>query len=84
MLFASLLQRPWQRTLFSMRTPQGIHKETNPHNALPMIQAHGDREVWLNPPPIPLETEELDWVFELPYKGYRILPMATLQSLRWR
>ena len=45
-----------------------FHKETNPHNALPMIQAHGDREVWLNPPPLPLETEELDWVFELPYQ----------------
>ena len=45
-----------------------FHKETNPHNALPMIQAHGDREVWLNTPPIPLETEELDWVFELPYQ----------------
>ena len=45
-----------------------FHKETNPHNALPMVQAHGDREVWLNPPPIPLETDELDWVFELPYQ----------------
>lgn len=45
-----------------------FHKETNPHNALPLVQAHGDRDVWLNPPPIPLETEELDWVFELPYQ----------------
>ena len=45
-----------------------FHKETNPHNALPLVQAHGDREVWLNAPPIPLETEELDWVFELPYQ----------------
>ncbi|MBE9538517.1 MAG: YgiQ family radical SAM protein [Proteobacteria bacterium] len=44
-----------------------LHKETNPYNARPLVQAHGDREVWLNPPPIPLETEELDWVFELPY-----------------
>jgi uncharacterized radical SAM protein YgiQ len=44
-----------------------LHKETNPHNARALVQAHGDREVWLNPPPIPLETEELDWVFELPY-----------------
>lgn len=44
-----------------------LHKETNPYNALPLIQAHGDRDVWINPPPIPLETEELDWVFELPY-----------------
>lgn len=45
-----------------------LHKETNPHNALPLIQRHGDREVWLNPPPIPLSTEELDWVFEQPYQ----------------
>ena len=45
-----------------------FHKETNPHNALPLVQAHGDREVWLNAPPIPLETEELDWVFEQPYQ----------------
>ncbi|WP_235964835.1 YgiQ family radical SAM protein [Sediminihaliea albiluteola] len=44
-----------------------LHKETNPHNARPLVQAHGDREVWLNPPPIPLQTDELDWVFELPY-----------------
>ncbi|EED34252.1 conserved hypothetical protein [Luminiphilus syltensis NOR5-1B] len=44
-----------------------LHKETNPYNAMPLIQAHGDRDVWLNPPPIPLETDELDWVFELPY-----------------
>jgi len=44
-----------------------LHKETNPHNARALVQAHGDREVWLNPPPIPLETQELDWVFELPY-----------------
>jgi uncharacterized radical SAM protein YgiQ len=28
------------------------------------VQAHGDRYVWMNPPPIPLETDELDAVFE--------------------
>jgi uncharacterized radical SAM protein YgiQ len=44
-----------------------LHKETNPGNALPLVQAHGDRQVWLNPPPIPLSSEEMDWVFELPY-----------------
>ena len=44
-----------------------LHKETNPYNARPLVQAHGDREVWLNAPPIPLETDELDAVFELPY-----------------
>ncbi len=45
-----------------------LHKETNPHNAAALIQAHGDRDVWINPPPIPLSTDELDWVFELPYQ----------------
>lgn len=45
-----------------------LHLETNPGNARALIQAHGDQEVWLNPPPIPLSTEELDWVFELPYQ----------------
>jgi len=44
-----------------------LHKETNPYNARPLVQSHGDRELWLNPPPMPLETQELDWVFEMPY-----------------
>jgi uncharacterized radical SAM protein YgiQ len=49
-------------------TSRILHKETNPGNARPLIQAHGDRHLWLNPPPIPLTTEEMDWVFELPYQ----------------
>ena len=44
-----------------------FHLESNPGNARCLIQAHGDRDVWLNPPPIPLSTEELDRVYELPY-----------------
>jgi uncharacterized radical SAM protein YgiQ len=44
-----------------------LHLETNPGNAKPLVQRHGNREVWLNPPPIPLSTEEMDWVFEQPY-----------------
>ena len=44
-----------------------FHLETNPGNARAVAQAHGDRDVWLNPPPIPLTTDELDRVFELPY-----------------
>lgn len=44
-----------------------MHLETNPGNARPLVQRHGQREVWINPPPIPLTTEELDQVFELPY-----------------
>ncbi len=44
-----------------------LHLETNPGNAKPLVQRHGNRDVWLNPPPIPLTTDEMDWVFEQPY-----------------
>jgi len=44
-----------------------LHAESNPHNARCLVQRHGDREVWINPPPIPLVTDEMDRVFELPY-----------------
>lgn len=44
-----------------------LHLETNPGNARAMVQRHGDRDVWLNAPPIPLSTEEMDYVFDLPY-----------------
>lgn len=49
-------------------TDRIFHKETNPGNARALVQAHGRNDVWLNPPPIPLSTEELDWVFERSYK----------------
>ena len=44
-----------------------LHLETNPGNARVLVQAHGDREVKINPPPIPLTTKELDYIYELPY-----------------
>src|SRR5690606_37859267 len=44
-----------------------LHQESNPYNAKPLVQRHGNQEVWINPPPIPLETEELDGIFDLPY-----------------
>lgn len=44
-----------------------LHLETNPGNARALIQRHGDKDIWLNPPPYPLSTEELDQLFELPY-----------------
>ncbi len=44
-----------------------MHGETNPGNARPLIQLHGTREVWINPPPIPLTMKEMDGVFGLPY-----------------
>ncbi|MBB2486968.1 YgiQ family radical SAM protein [Mitsuaria sp. WAJ17] len=44
-----------------------LHLETNPGNARALVQRHGDRDVWLNPPPLPLSTPEMDLVFDLPY-----------------
>ena len=48
-----------------------LHVEANPGNARALVQAHGEgttaRDVWINPPPIPLTTAEMDHVFDLPY-----------------
>jgi uncharacterized radical SAM protein YgiQ len=44
-----------------------LHLESNPGNARALVQRHGDLDVWLNPPPIPLTTREMDWVYEKPY-----------------
>ena len=44
-----------------------LHLESNPGNARALRQAHGERDVWLNPPPIPLSTPEMDAVYDLPY-----------------
>jgi uncharacterized radical SAM protein YgiQ len=45
-----------------------FHLEANPGNARALIQAHGERDVWLNPPPIPLSTPEMDGVFASPFQ----------------
>jgi uncharacterized radical SAM protein YgiQ len=45
-----------------------LHLESNPGNARALVQRHGDTDVWLNPPPIPLTTAEMDWVYERPYR----------------
>lgn len=44
-----------------------MHLETNPYSGRALIQKHGDRELWVNQAPIPLTTEEMDFVFGLPY-----------------
>ena len=48
-----------------------LHLETNPGNARALVQRHGEgasvRDVWLNPPAVPLATEEMDYVYDLPY-----------------
>lgn len=75
--------KKWERALTVVRLPsfeavrsdpvlyahasRVLHLETNPGNARTLVQRHGDRDVWLNPPPIPLGTPEFDAVYELPY-----------------
>jgi len=44
-----------------------LHLETNPGNARALVQQHDGKDIWLNPPPLPLTTEEMDYVFGLPY-----------------
>src|SRR5450631_2095357 len=44
-----------------------LHLEANPGNARALVQRHGTLELWLNPPPIPLRTADMDAVYELPY-----------------
>jgi uncharacterized radical SAM protein YgiQ len=44
-----------------------LHLESNPGNARALVQRHGTQELWLNPPPIPLATSDMDAIYELPY-----------------
>ncbi|MBV6409119.1 MAG: hypothetical protein EFKGCFLK_02747 [Rhodocyclaceae bacterium] len=44
-----------------------FHLESNPGNARALVQAHGERDVWLNPPPVPLTTPEMDYVYDMPF-----------------
>src|SRR5882724_3376562 len=45
-----------------------LHVESNPGNARALVQRHGGHDVWINPPPIPLTTREMDALYELPYR----------------
>ena len=45
-----------------------LHQESNPHNARFLVQKHGKKEIWVNPPAIPLETDEMDSVFGFHYQ----------------
>ena len=44
-----------------------LHLEQNPGNARALVQRHGNVDVWINPPPIPLTTAEMDQLYELPF-----------------
>lgn len=67
---------------------RALHLETNPYNARPLVQAHSDRDVWVNPPPIPLTTAELDAVYALPYSrrphpAYGVAKIPAYEMIRF-
>jgi uncharacterized radical SAM protein YgiQ len=55
------------RVLYS-HASRVLHLETNPGNARSLVQKHGDLDLWLNPPPVPLSTEEMDYVYGMPFR----------------
>jgi radical SAM superfamily enzyme YgiQ (UPF0313 family) len=74
-------RKPWEKTYVLLppydvvraekthyaHTSRILHQETNPGCARALAQRHGDRLIWINPPAFPLETEEMDAIFDLPY-----------------
>jgi len=74
--------KPWEDTYINLPTFEQVkenkvmyahasrifHQEVNPTSAKPLVQSHGSRIIWLNPPATPLTTEEMDGVFGLPYQ----------------
>jgi uncharacterized radical SAM protein YgiQ len=65
-----------------------LHLESNPGNARALVQRHGALELWLNPPPIPLATADMDSIYELPYArrphpGYGDAKIPAYQMIRF-
>ncbi len=65
-----------------------LHRETNPGNARALVQSAGSQQVWLNPPPYPLTTEEMDFVYDLPYSrlphpGYQGARIPAYEMIRF-
>jgi uncharacterized radical SAM protein YgiQ len=49
------------------RMSRAFQLETNPHNARPLLQPHGDQAIYLNRPALPLEEAEMDALYDLPF-----------------
>ena len=45
-----------------------LHHETSPRNGRRLVQRHGDRLLVVNPPALPLEEQEMDAIYDLPYQ----------------
>ncbi|MFT7671269.1 MAG: putative radical SAM protein YgiQ [Planctomycetota bacterium] len=44
-----------------------LHHETSPFNGRRLTQKHGDRQLVINPPDLPLSESEMDGIYDLPY-----------------
>lgn len=55
------------RVKFSTAT-RIIYEESNPFNARPLVQKSEGKAVVQNPPALPLSTEEMDFIYGLPFK----------------
>ncbi len=65
-----------------------LHLETNPGNARALVQNQGGQKLWVNPPPIPLSTEEMDYVFDqpfarVPHPGYNNAKIPAYDMIRF-
>ena len=65
-----------------------LHLETNPGNARALVQKHGNQDVWMNPPPHPLTTPEMDYVFgltyaRLPHPAYKGAKIPAYEMIRF-
>jgi uncharacterized radical SAM protein YgiQ len=49
------------------RMSRAFQLETNPHNARPLLQPHGEQAIYLNRPALPLEEAEMDALYDLPF-----------------
>jgi len=60
-------ERVSQDKILYAHASRAMHLETNPFAARSIVQPHANRFLWINPPPIPLTTPEMDYVFDLPF-----------------
>ncbi len=49
------------------RMSRRFQLETNPRNARPLLQVHGEQAVYFNAPALPLEEGEMDGLYDLPF-----------------
>jgi uncharacterized radical SAM protein YgiQ len=49
------------------RATKIIHQETNPLNAKRLVQFHDRQAIVCNPPPLPIDQEDMDRIYGLPY-----------------